>query len=390
MTNQTSEPLNQTIEDSPARRRRARRMLTQLRADEREAFLEDLAHVVTPGVEFFLYASLAGLFVGLGFRLEQISLLFVGALVAPKLGPVIGMALAAVSGSLRFFFRMLAGFVVGFALLGLIAGAVGVLGTSSEHTFLLVTGYADLNFVDFAIVLVATGLMAYRLAREEHIPSLPSAALAYELAVPIGAAAVGFFIGDSDIWQNALLSFGLHLTWAIVVAVGLFAILGFRPLTGASHSLAIAVILMGLIAALSAVGLGASVMASLPTPTPTPTMTPTATLTPTPTSTPTITPTSTATATSTGTATATATLTPTPPSAIVSRTGGIGAIVRETPSPAGVHVGYLQEGNVILVIGGPADVDGVAWWLVRFTTEEGELADGWLRGDLLAILTPSP
>ena len=46
MTNQSSEPLNQPIEDSPARRRRARRMLTQLRADEREAFLEDLAHIV--------------------------------------------------------------------------------------------------------------------------------------------------------------------------------------------------------------------------------------------------------------------------------------------------------------------------------------------------------
>lgn len=64
--------------------------------------------------------------------------------------------------------------------------------------------------------------------------------------------------------------------------------------------------------------------------------------------------------------------------------------MRETPSPAGVHVGYLQEGNVILVIGGPADVDGVIWWLVRFTTEEGEPTDGWLRGDLLAIQTPSP
>ncbi len=65
-------------------------MLTQLRADEREAFLEDLAHIVTPGVDFFLYVLLAGLLIGLGFRLEQISLLFVGALVAPKLGPVIG------------------------------------------------------------------------------------------------------------------------------------------------------------------------------------------------------------------------------------------------------------------------------------------------------------
>lgn len=72
------------------------------------------------------------------------------------------------------------------------------------------------------------------------------------------------------------------------------------------------------------------------------------------------------------------------------RTGGIGAIVRETPGPVGVHVGYLQEGNTILVLSGPFDVEGEVWWLVRFTDDEGLTQEGWLLGELLATITPTP
>jgi uncharacterized membrane protein len=390
MTMQSSEPLNNPDYQSPARRRRARRMLTQLRADEREVFLEDLAHIVTPGVEFYLFALLAGLLIGLGFRFNQFTLLVVGALVTPRLGPLLGMALAAVSGSLRFFLRMLASLLVAFAILAAAAGLATWLGGSHSESLLLAYGYTSLNLVDFIVVLAAAGLMAYRLAREERRAALPSAALAYELALPISAVAIGIFFGQPDLWQGALMRFGLNLTWAVVVAVAVFAILGFRPLTGSSHSLTVAIVLMAVVVLISTVGLGASVIASLPTPTPSPTATPTASKTPTASHTPTITPTASATPTDTPTATSTKTPTSTPPAAIVIRTGGIGAIVRQTPEPAGVHVGYLIEGDQILVIGGPVDVGEEVWWLVRFTSGEGELLQGWLLGELLATVTPTP
>jgi hypothetical protein len=365
-------------------------MLTQLQADEREVFLEELAHLVTPGVELFLLSLLAGLVLGAGFRLDQISLLFIGVLIVPRLGPVLGMALAAVSGSLTFFFRMLASLLIAFILLAATAGVTAWVAQPSSDALLLAHGYTRLNLIDFAIVLAATAFMAYRLAREEQLLSLASAALAYELALPISVAAIGLLFGDPELWQGALLRFGLHLTWAVVVAIVVFAVLGFRPLTGSSHSLAIAIVLMGLVGLLSTVGLGASVVASLPTPTPTPTATPTPSATPTASKTPTITATPTGTPTSTRTPTATPTTTSTPPSGVVIRTGGIGAIVRETPGPVGVHVGYLQEGNIILVLSGPLDLDGDVWWLVRFTDDEGLTKEGWLLGELLATITPTP
>ena len=75
MSTQSSEPFDPLDRHSAARRRRARRMLTQLRADEREAFLEGLAQLVTPDVSFFLRALAAGLLIGFGFRLDQRALL---------------------------------------------------------------------------------------------------------------------------------------------------------------------------------------------------------------------------------------------------------------------------------------------------------------------------
>ena len=96
----TFEPL-QPVDDPEslprARRRRANRMLTQMRADEREAYLEELAHQVSPGIDLYLFAGVAGLFIGLAFRFDQLALLVAAVLVAPRLAPEAGMALAASS-----------------------------------------------------------------------------------------------------------------------------------------------------------------------------------------------------------------------------------------------------------------------------------------------------
>ncbi len=305
------------------------------------------------------------------------------------MGPVLGIALSAVSGSTRFFLRMIASFLISATLFAIIAGASGGI-SSSNTSYLLAHGHTQLNLVDFGLVMVGAGMMAYFLAREERLPALPSAAVAYELGLPLGAAAIGLVQMDPDLWQGALLTFGLHLAWAIAVAVIVLAVLGFRPLTGASGSLAAAVILMGLVVVLSTAGLGASVLASLPTPTATPSPTPTATATGTPTQTATITATATTTPTPTKTPTPTRTATPTPQPAQVSQTGGTGAVVRVTPDPLGSHVGFVEEGTQILLLEGPQEVDESIWWFIRFTTKQGETLEGWLLGEYLTTAAPGP
>ncbi len=50
-----------------ARRRRAQRMLVPPGEDERATLLDDLARRAFPSIEFFLFALLCGLILGVGF-----------------------------------------------------------------------------------------------------------------------------------------------------------------------------------------------------------------------------------------------------------------------------------------------------------------------------------
>lgn len=390
MSLEPSEAFDPLEQHTRARRRRARRMLTQLRADEREAFLEGLAKLVSPGFEFFILALFAGIAFGVGFRFDQRALLVVGALLAPRLAPVLGIALSSVSGSPRFFLRMLASFAIACLLLGTVAGLIGGLPLGDQPAYLLAQGHLKLNLIDFGVVMVAAVLITVQLSRQERIAPLPSAAIAYELFLPLAVGAVGLIQADPELWQGALLTFGLHLAWTIVVSASTLAALGFRPLTGASYSLAAAVVLLGLLAVLGATSLGASVLAALPTPTATATQTPTVTATATITLTPTITQTPTITPTATVTPSASPTATATPYPALVSQTGGTGAVVRITPDPAAAHVGFVNEGSDMLILSGPVVIEDSTWWQVRYITPLGETREGWLQGDYLATVTPGP
>jgi len=363
--------------------RRARRRISQLQATEREAFLDRLANAVTPGPGFFLYALLCGALIGLGFRYDQRALLVAGALLAPRLGSVVGLSLAAVSGSLRFFLRMFVALALGVLLVAVAAGLAFGLALELDTNSLLPYEHTKLNLVDFGLLLTGAVIMAIVLARSERIAGVASVAVAYELFLPLGAVAVGFVLGEPELIEGATLTFVLHLTWAVAAGLFTMVLMGFRPLTGSGRSLAAAIVMMGLLGVVSALGFGTSVLAALPTPTPTPTLTPTATATATATATPTVTPTSTATATATSTATNTPTLTPTPPLAIVLGTNFQGAILRDAPD--GVPVDFVAERESLLVIGGPEQSTGQLWWLVR--KEDG--AEGWLLGDFLATVTPT-
>lgn len=368
----------------PSRRRRARRMLTQLRADEREAFLEDLAHEVSPSLDLYLRGLLAGLVIGLGFRVDQEGLLVAGVLLAPSMAPVAGLALAAVSGSARFLLHQLGGLAIGLGLFAVASGLVGGLAIPPGLGSVLAWSHTKLNLVDLGVLLIGSVVLVRQFGQGEGLSKLASTAVAYEILTPLAAASLGLVRGDPELWHGALLIAGLHLTWAVAAGLATLALLGFRPLIGSGQSLAGAIAMMGVAAALSAVGLGASVVAAVPTATPTPTVTPTASRTATATATSTATATASATPTATATATATPTPTATPPIALIHGTGGVGVFFRR--SPGGPAVGGLLDGVTVEVLAGPVDYNGELWWQIR--TDTGDV--GWLLASYLEQVTPTP
>ena len=109
----------------PARKRRAKRLLAPIDSDERAAFLAELAYRLSPSFDFFLFSLASSAVLAIGIMLDEPALLLLGALIAPMMVPVVGLALATIIGSFRFFFRSLAALLVGSAMvfsMGLVAG----------------------------------------------------------------------------------------------------------------------------------------------------------------------------------------------------------------------------------------------------------------------------
>lgn len=378
----------------PARRRRARRLLAPLDADERVAFLDELAHRSSPNFDFYLFSFLAGLVMGVGFLLDAPSVLLLGALAAPLMGPALGLSLGTVIGSLRFFLRSFFGLLLGGALAfwgGAMAGAITTLWQPAglEQIFDF-TRLSWSNFIVLAAGMVLTGLATMHSERPALVPSV---AIAYELYLPLAAAGFGLSSRVADLWPDGLIIFAVYLAWGVLIGAFTLAVLGLRPISLFGYTLSSVVLLLGitLLFGLGSTGVVVTAQIGVPTASPSPTTTltplpPTPTITPSPEPpTPTLQPSETLLPSATFTPTISPT--PLPVFAYINASSGDppGAVVRSEPGGA-----YLQayiNGTLVEVLPESTELNGYTWVKIRILNDNTE---GWILRSLLLAATPSP
>ncbi|MEN8173762.1 MAG: DUF389 domain-containing protein [Chloroflexota bacterium] len=379
----------------PARRRRAKRLLVPFNGDQREAFLDDIAQQTSLSFDFFLFSILAGLTIGVGLWIDAPALLVLGALLAPTMSPLVGIALGAISGSMRFFTRSLLGFSFG-SLLVLLAGLlIGAL-TKIDPLPPLIQVYfhTQLAWHHFLVVAIGSALTSVAIVRSKRRTAIASVALAYELYTPIAAAGFGLTSGAPDLWPDGLVVFGIHLAWAIIISVITLILLGFRPLTLFGYTLGGTVALLSIIVLIgvSSAGYAVGGQVALPTLVPSATSTPTIT--------PTLPPTNTATSTPTGTMPPTLTASTTPVPSLTPLPSPIpvyaiinapeeygGAILRDGPSFSNTYIVSVANGTLIQILSDkPVVGDKVLWHHVRIP--DGR--EGWMIQSAILAATPVP
>lgn len=382
----------------PARRRRAQRLLIPLNMDERESFLDDIAHKTSPSFDFYLFSFLAGLALSLGLWIDTPSFLVLGALLAPTMTPLIGISLGTISGSVRFFARSLIGILTASLLVFGISAATGYL-TNFWGVPELAQAYyhTQLAWYRFLVLGICAVLTTISIVRSRRRAAIASVALTYELYVPLSAAGFGLSSGTPDLWPDGLVVFFIHLAWVTSLGtITLFA-LGFRPLTLFGSTAGGVLALAGIILVIGAIGMGAAVGGQVALPTPTPSATPTATNTPTATQTATITetpipPTVTLPATWTPSITVPPSETPipspTPVYALVEAPEEYGgAIIRNEPGFSSVSMTSALNGTLIIVLDDtPVEIDNVLWLNVQIP----DGPEGWMLQSSITIATPVP
>jgi hypothetical protein len=374
-----------------ARRRRAQRMLVLPEAGERAALLDNLARRAVPSFEFFLFAFLCGAILSAAYLLNAPALLLVGILLAPLLTPWVGMTLAAVTGSWRFFFLTLGGLLVAGGLVFLTGALAGLASRLWNNLpFYYARTHAQLWWPDLLVVALGAALLAISFVRSEQKPILASVMLAYGLFLPVSAAGIGLGIGREisgvPLWPNGALVFLVHLSLATLVGGIVLVGLRFKPMKASGYLLPVFLGLLSLVALAILTGLVTFIRDGISS---TRHIASTPTLVLLPSNTATRLQTSTVTATSLPSATLmpTSTLQPSPAYAIINAISGGGAYLRTEPGSGTVITG-LSNGFIVQVLPEISNVGTVIWVRVRAFDN----LEGWVLQSVLTAtaLTPTP
>lgn len=418
----------------PMARRRVRRRRGQLSipadAQGRSALLSALARRAYPSYELFTRAALCGTILAIGFTLDSQALLLFGILLAPILSPWVGLLLATITGSIRFFVDTLMALLLSAAVVLLLGTLAGLIAKSLlPHTFNEAYVHSRLWWPDLAVLALAAAMLTVSFARSEAKPFVPSAVLAYEFFLPLGAAGFGLGSGLPEIWPQGVLVFLVHFGWAGMFGLLTLVALHLVPtnLKAFLFSAAVALLLLVILVVLMTGGTwmlnpspssaaatqAAPVPSALPvasgagspiqptsvlqgetsTSTATPESTPAAlfvgaTLTPTiasPTTTPTIQPTLTPAPAS---PTVILTIEPTSVYALIHASQGGGAVLRETPGGKGLTV--LDNFEYVQLLTETQDVSGFTWVHV-ISTHNGVRLEGWVAQPYLEVpASPTP
>ena len=417
MSQTSSPPPSPTDKTRPTRAQRRRAVQRQRRkaipggVEGRSEYLQALVQRAYPSYEFFIFSALSGAILGLGYLLDSQAILVFGILMAPLMSPLVGLTLATVSGAANYFAKALGAFFIGSLLVSLTGALAGFaarlwLPLTLTQTFV----HSRLWWADLVVLALGAILLAASFVRSEKKPFLPSVMVAYELFLPLNAAAFGLASGVGDVFPQGLFVFAAHLAWALLFGALTLFFLGFRPLKFSRwlfSLLVVAILLVALVALLMPETNPDSTSGSQPTSTPVAEVIGTqtevnaaailATETPVPAASSTKKPVSTATLgllptpgntiEPTLTATATPTPEPTPLYALIASSSGGGAFMRR--EPGGPVILTLENDELVQALTAPLDYEGVSWVQVK-VVRGTESFEGWIIQSVLKTATPSP
>lgn len=196
-----------------------------------------------PSLSFFVMLSLSGVIAALGLLAGSSATVIGAMIIAPLMGPIIGMAYALAVANRRLLKR---------ATLTMAAGSLATILSAALIT--LVVGLRTLNpeitmrtqptLIDLGVALAAGAAGAFSKSRRHVADAFPGVAIAVALVPPLSVIGVGLALANREIWGGATLLFLTNLTAVIFSGILIFLWQRYGSLERAQSGLAVSFVLL--------------------------------------------------------------------------------------------------------------------------------------------------
>ena len=200
-----------------------------LKAGERPLLFRETADAATDtDLAFWLVLLLSGAIATLGLTLNSTAVVIGAMLVAPLLGPLLGLSLSVAVGDGRLFVQTLATVLVAALAIVILAAVITYalpVGTVTDE----IASRTKPTILDLLVAIFSGAAGAVVMAsRESRLSaSIPGVAVAVALVPPLGVA--GFGVGTGWQWpiiSGSLLLFGANLAGIVLSGLAVFLLVG--------------------------------------------------------------------------------------------------------------------------------------------------------------------
>ena len=163
-----------------------------------------------PSFSYFIMLSLSGIIAALGLLAGSTAAIIGAMIVAPLMGPIVGMAFAITMGNRRLLKRaglsVFSGSVLTIMTAYFICKLLGISTLNSE-----ILERTSPTLIDLAIGLAAGAAGSFAKTRREVADALPGVAIAVALVPPLGVMGIGLAMGSRDIFFGSTLLYFTNL-----------------------------------------------------------------------------------------------------------------------------------------------------------------------------------
>jgi uncharacterized hydrophobic protein (TIGR00271 family) len=196
-----------------------------------------------PSLSFFVMLTLSGIISALGLLAGSTATVIGAMIIAPLMGPIIGMAYALAVSNRRLLKRatltMTAGTIATVVSAIVITWLVGLRTLSPE-----VMARTQPTLIDLGVALAAGAAGAFAKSRRHVADSFPGVAIAVALVPPLSVVGIGIALVDTSVWSGALLLFVTNLIAVIFSGILVFLWQRYGSIERAQSGLAVSLMML--------------------------------------------------------------------------------------------------------------------------------------------------